>query len=169
MCIPNREIKEIYEQQVLSWFNDRIGTEKAKLSDLYNAFKEVDTQKIEELICKQIRTTVSFHDAYETFYHGFMLALLNNCANWEVISNRETGNGRSDIIVESDEDFGFVIELKVVKEKNKLENACSEAIGQIESRNYADALRNENIEDITAYGIAFCDKSCVVRAKKLEA
>ena len=167
--IPNREILEIYKKQVLSWFNDRLGTEKEKLTELYNAFKACDTPKIEELICKQIRTTVSFHDAYETFYHGFMLALLNNCASWVVISNRETGNGRSDIIVESDEDFGFVIELKVVKEKNKLETACSEAIGQIESRNYADALRYENIEDITAYGIAFCDKSCVVRAKKLEA
>ena len=168
--IPNREVLEIYRNQVLEWFNDKMSVESDSLSELYHAFEVCDTEQIETLLYKQLRYTVSFHDAYESFYHGFILALLRNCTSWIVRSNRESGNGRSDITVaKDDKEFGFIVEVKVVKSESALVTACEDALKQIEDRNYADALRGDGIEDITIYGIAFCEKKCVVRARKIGA
>ncbi len=168
LCIPNREICEIYKKQVLAWFNDKVSAETDRLSELYRAFEDCDTSAIERLMYEQLRYTVSFHDAYESFYHGFLLALLGNCGSWVVRSNRESGNGRSDITVERDDgELGFVIEVKVAKAETALDAACEEALQQIEDRSYADALRGEGIREVIAYGIAFCDKRCRVQAKKL--
>ena len=133
-------------------------------------FEVCDIEQIETLLYKQLRYTVSFHDAYESFYHGFILALLRNCTSWIVRSNRESGNGRSDITVaKDDKEFGFIVEVKVVKSESALVTACEDALKQIEDRNYADALRGDGIEDITIYGIAFCEKKCVVKARKIGA
>ncbi len=166
--IPNREICEIYKKQVLAWFNDKVSAETDSLSELYRAFEACDTSAIERLMYEQLRYTVSFHDAYESFYHGFLLALLGNCGSWIVRSNRESGNGRSDITVERDDgELGFVIEVKVAKAEAALDAACDDALRQIEDRSYADALRGEGVKNVVAYGIAFCDKRCRVQAKKL--
>ena len=84
-----------------------------------------------------------------------------------VKSKREGGNGRSDITVaKDDKQFGFIIEVKVVKSEASLVATCEDALKQIEDRNYADALRGDGIEDITMYGIVFCEKKCVVKARK---
>ena len=166
--IPNREILEIYKTQVLEWFQDKASAEPDRLTELYRAFEACDTQKIEALMHEQLRYTVSFHDAYESFYHGFLLALLCNCDSWIVRSNWESGNGRSDILVEGDDsELGFVIEIKAVKTEASLEKACDDAVQQIEDRNYADALRADEIREIAAYGIAFCDKKCRVKVKRI--
>ena len=164
--IPNREVRQIFTQQVLEWFNDKARAETDKLSDLYAAFETGDAATITEFLNSQLLDTVSFYDAHESFYHGFLLALLNTCANWRVTSNAETGKGRSDIIVErKDRKIGFVVEVKDVKDEGKLDHACEAAMKQIEDKDYTAVLRRYRVKEIWKYGIAFWDKECRVAAK----
>lgn len=167
MKIPNREVRQIYMQQVMSWFRGK--AEKDDLTDLYAAFEKGDTETIILYLNKQLIATVSYYDAQESFYHGFLLALLNTCGSWQVSSNVETGTGRSDIIVErEDGQLGFVVEVKDVKERNKLDAACDVAMKQIEEKDYTAILRRYGVEEIWTYGIAFCEKRCKVIAKRVE-
>ena len=111
---------------------------------------------------------MSFYDAHESFYHGFLLALLSTCANWRVSSNAETRKGRSDIIVErKDRKIGFVVEVKDVKDGGKLAHACEAAMKQIEEKGYTAILRRYRAKEIRTYGIAFRDKECRVAAKSI--
>ena len=164
--IPNYEVRQIFTQQVLEWFNDKARAETDKLTDLYAAFETGDAATITEFLNSQLLDTVSFYDAHESFYHGFLLALLSTCANWRVTSNAETGKGRSDIIVErKDRKIGFVVEVKDVKDEGKLDNACEVAMKQIEEKDYTAILRRYRVKEIWTYGIAFWDKECRVVAK----
>lgn len=164
--IPNYEVRQIFTQQVLEWFNDKARAETDKLSDLYAAFETGDAATITEFLNSQLLDTVSFYDANESFYHGFLLALLSTCANWRVSSNAETGKGRSDIIVErKDRKIGFVVEVKDVKDEGKLDHACEAAMKQIEEKDYIAILRRYRVKEIWTYGIAFWDKECRVAAK----
>ena len=166
--IPNREVREIYTQQVLSWFKEKTNAETEKLGALYTAFETGDTQTIAEYLNDQLLDTVSFYDAHESFYHGFLLALLNTCANWRVSSNREAGKGRSDVIVErKDRKIGFVVEVKNVREEEELDEACKRAMDQIEEKQYAQPLRRYRVKEIRAYAITFWDKECKVVMKQL--
>ena len=164
--IPNYEVRQIFTQQVLEWFNDKARTETDKLTDLYAAFETGDAATITEFLNSQLLDTVSFYDAHESFYHGFLLALLSTCANWRVTSNAETGKGRSDIIVErKDRKIGFVVEVKDVKDEGKLDHACEAAMKQIEEKDYTAVLRRYRVKEIWTYGVAFWDKECRVAAK----
>ena len=164
--IPNREVRQIYMQQVLSWFNHKVESETDKLTNLYAAFETGDTETIKEILDEQLLDTVSFYDARESFYHGFLLALLSTCANWNVSSNIETGKGRSDILVSrKDRKIGFVVEVKDVKDEEKLESACEAALRQIDERDYTAILRRFRVKEIHKYGIAFWDKECRVVMK----
>lgn len=164
--IPNKEICEIYKQQVLSWFKNKTEAESDKLSSLYAAFEAGDTETISEMINKELLYTISYHDAYESFYHGFLLALLSSYAEWDASSNLESGKGRTDIMVERDDfTLGFVVEIKVVKDPDELEAACNAALNQIEDKEYMTILRRDRVKDILAYGIAFCRKQCRVKVK----
>ena len=164
--IPNREVRQIYMQQVLSWFEDKASAETDKLTNLYAAFETGDVETIKEILDEQLLDTVSFYDAHESFYHGFLLALLSTCANWNVSSNIETGKGRSDILVSrKDRKIGFVVEVKDVKDEEKLESACEAALRQIDERDYTAILRRFRVKEIHRYGIAFWDKECRVVMK----
>ena len=164
--IPNYEVRQIFTQQVLEWLNDKARTETDKLTDLYAAFETGDAATITEFLNSQLLDTVSFYDAHESFYHGFLLALLSTCANWRVTSNAETGKGRSDIIVErKDRKIGFVVEMKDVKDERKLDHACEAVMKQIEEKDYTAVLRRYRVKEIWTYGIAFWDKECRVVAK----
>ena len=164
--IPNREVRQIYMQQVLSWFNHKVESETDKLTNLYAAFETGDVDTIKEILDEQLLDTVSFYDARESFYHGFLLALLSTCANWNVSSNIETGKGRSDIIAgRKDRKVGFVVEVKDVKDEEKLESACEAALRQIDERDYTAILRRFRVKEIHKYGIAFWDKECRVVMK----
>ena len=166
--IPNREVRQIYMQQVLSWFREKTQADTEKLTGLYAAFETGDAAAITEYLNDQLLDTVSFYDARESFYHGFLLALLSTCANWRVSSNAETGKGRSDIIVErKDRKIGFVVEVKDVKDEAKLDAACETAMKQIEERDYTAVLRRYRVREIWTYGIAFWEKECRVVAKKV--
>ena len=164
--IPNREVRQIYMQQVLSWFNHKVESETDKLTNLYAAFETGDVDTIKEILDEQLLDTVSFYDARESFYHGFLLALLSTCANWNVSSNIETGKGRSDIIAgRKDRKVGFVVEVKDVKDEEKLESACEAALRQIDERDYTAILRRFRVKEIHKYGIAFWDKECRIAMK----
>ncbi len=167
--IPNREVRQIFKQQVLAWFADKSRAGVDKLTELYAAFECGDTEAIAKCLNKQLISTVSYYDAKESFYHGFMAALLSSCARWAVSSNDEAGSGRADIIVErEDGEFGFVIELKAVKDMKKLDEVCENAMRQIDERDYTANLRRYGVEDIRAYAIAFCGKRCRVIGKKID-
>ena len=164
--IPNREVQHIFKQQVLSWFKDKVRAETEKLTGLYAAFETGDTDTIKEILDEQLLDTVSFYDAHESFYHGFLLALLSTCASWNVSSNIETGKGRSDILVSrKDRKIGFVVEVKDVKDEEKLDAACEAALRQIDERDYTAILRRFRVKEIHKYGIAFWDKECRVVMK----
>ena len=164
--IPNREVQHIFKQQVLSWFKDKVRAETEKLTGLYAAFETGDTDTIKEILDEQLLDTVSFYDAHESFYHGFLLALLSTCANWNVSSNIETGKGRSDIIAgRKDRKVGFVVEVKDVKDEEKLESACEAALRQIDERDYTAILRRFRVKEIHKYGIAFWDKECRIATR----
>ena len=164
--IPNREVRQIYMQQVLSWFNHKVESETDKLTNLYAAFETGDTETIKEILDEQLLDTVSFYDARESFYHGFLLALLSTCANWNVSSNIETGKGRSDIIVgRKDRKIGFVVEVKDVKDEDKLDAACEAGMKQIDEKDYTALLRRFRVKEIRKYAIAFWDKECRVAMK----
>ena len=166
--IPNYEVKQIFMQQVLEWFGDKAIAEADQLSGFYAAFEKGDTETITSYLNKQLIATVSYYDAYESFYHGFLLALLNTCASWQVASNVETGIGRGDIIVEREDGaLGFVVEIKEIKDRNRLDAACDAAMKQIEEKDYTAVLRRYGVEEIWAYGIAFCEKRCRVIAKRM--
>ena len=167
--IPNREVREIFKRQVLSWFTERARAATEKLAGLYEAFEKGDVETITKTLNRQLLTTVSFYDAYESFYHGFLLALLSTCADWCVSSNAETGRGRSDITVERrDRELGFVIEIKEVRTRAKLDEACAAAMKQAEDRDYAAVMLRYGVETVFTYGIAFCDKRCKVAVKRVE-
>ena len=164
--IPNREVRQIYMQQVLSWFEDKASAETDKLTNLYAAFETGDTETIKEILDEQLLDTVSFYDAHESFYHGFLLALLSTCASWNVSSNIETGKGRSDIIAgRKDRKVGFVVEVKDVKDEEKLDAACEAALRQIDERDYTAILRRFRVKEIRKYGIAFWDKECRIATR----
>ena len=166
--IPNREVRQIYTQQVLSWFRESVRKDTDKLTSLYTAFEAGDTETIANYLNRQLITTVSVYDARESFYHGFLLALLSTCAAWKVSSNAETGIGRADIIVErEDGQLGFVIEIKDVRDRQKMDAACKAAMKQIEEKDYTAVLRRYGVEKIWAYGIAFCDKKCRIVAERV--
>ena len=161
--IPNHEIQQIYQRQVLSWFRDRTKMEANALTDLYTAFETGDTQAITEMLNDQLLYTISYYDAYESFYHGFLLALLSTCADWQVASNIESGRGRCDILVQRrDRKIGFVVEIKQVRDPDQLSAACEAALRQIDEKDYTAVLRRYRVKEIRKYGIAFWDKECRV-------
>ena len=165
--IPNMEVRQIYMEQVLDWFKGRAAAQSDKLTGLYEAFESGSADAIKEYLDEQLLDTVSYYDARESFYHGFLLALLSTCANWRVSSNVETGKGRSDIVVERrDRKVGFVVEVKDVKEYEKLDAACETALRQIEEKDYTAILRRYRVKNIWTYGIAFWEKECRVVVSK---
>ena len=167
--IPNKEVRQIYMDQVLDWFKDKTRAESEKLVGLYEAFETGNADIIKEYLDEQLLDTVSYYDAHESFYHGFLLALLSTCANWRVSSNIETGKGRSDVVVErKDRKIGFVVEVKDVKDYEKLDATCDAAMKQIEERDYTAILRRYRVKTIWTYGIAFWEKECKVVVKRVE-
>ena len=165
--IPNFEITQIYKEQILAWFEERIDLEaesnSTSLKELYSAFEDGDADAIEELLNQRLLTTVSYFDAHENFYHGFLLALLSTCNIWYVHSNLESGNGRGDIFVErGDGKLGIVIEIKYTHDPDDLGNAVKDAMHQINNKNYSANFERKNLKRILKMGIAFCGKESKV-------
>ena len=166
MAIPNSEVRYVYKNAVLRWFEEK--TKKKELTPLYESMLNGDSEKMAELLSENLMETISFYDYQESYYHGFLAGMLKNIGNYIVQSNRESGNGRPDILVRYPSVRGkaIIIEIKVAKTYQGLEEKCDEALQQIEEQKYEEALRQEGYQDILKYGVAFYRKECMVKAKK---
>ncbi len=161
--IPNIEVKTIYQNTILNWTKAAI--KKEDFHDLYRAMEEGDAQRMTDILNGQLFRTISFYDSAENFYHGFLTGILSQSENYLVKSNRESGNGRSDIMVKSPSLRGrsFIVEVKVSDSIDDLENDAEKALQQIYDKKYMEELRTEGYRKIDCYGISFFRKDCEVR------
>lgn len=164
--IPNTEVKTIYQNTILGWFRQKI--EKQDFRDLYRAMEDGDAEKMGDILNGQLFSTISFYDSAENFYHGFLAGILSQSENYQVKSNRESGSGRSDLMVKSPSLRGraFVLEMKVSDCIDDLESDAEKALEQIYDRKYMEELRAEGYRKIDCYGISFYRKDCEVRFGK---
>lgn len=162
-AIPNREVKYIFRTKVLSWFQKKI--KEKDLSPLYTALINRDTEVFEEELNNLLIQTISFNDAYESFYHGFVTGVLSGMKGYITKSNREGGTGRSDLFIKpvTRRKAAFVIEFKIAKRFEELEQKAEEAIQQIEDRQYERELHDDGYQTVYKYGIAFFGKDCLIR------
>ena len=163
MAIPNSEVRYIYKNTVLRWFEEK--TDKKELSPLYESILNGDTEKMAEILSENLMETISFYDYQESYYHGFLAGMLKNIGNYIVLSNRESGNGRPDIILKYPSVRGkaVIIEIKVSGTYQGLEEKCDEALRQIEEQKYEEALRQEGYQNIMKYGVVFYRKECMAK------
>lgn len=162
-AIPNKEVKYIFRTKILAWFE-----EKVKIKDrtrLFQALLDHDAQTMEEEIAELLLETISFNDAYESFYHGFLLGILSGMKGYVVKSNREGGTGRSDLYIRpvTRRKEAFVMEFKVAGNFREMEKKAEEALKQIEDRQYVRELNDDGYAKVGRYGIAFFGKDCLVR------
>lgn len=168
MAIPNSEVRYIYKNAVLRWFEEKVEkkTEKKELTSLYESLLNGNTEKMGEILSENLMETISFYDYQESYYHGFLAGLLRPMGNYIVQSNRESGKGRPDILVRYPSVRGkaVILEIKAAKTYQELEKKCDEALRQIEEQKYEEGLRREGYKDILKYGVAFYKKECMVKA-----
>lgn len=172
LVIPNREVQEIYESQIRSWFERGVSGRKKEWEELRAALMAGDAKKVRESLDFFLARSISIRDTAvrkkykENFYHGLLLGLLETSEDWTVQSNVESGIGYLDIeILSWSRKTGCVIEVKYA-EDGEYDAALAEAMKQIEDSGYTDDLRREDMETIYKYGIAFYKKSCRVRCEK---
>ena len=171
LAIPNKEVQEIFARQLIQYFQEAARQDGAAMEAFCMAVQEGNAVEVERCFQAFLRKTISVHDysirdsLKENFYHGILLGFLSFKEGWTVASNRETGEGYSDIVIEIEEErTGIIIEVKYPKSEN-LEGACQEALEQIERNRYDEYLRNQGMQTILKYGIACWKKRCKVVAK----
>lgn len=165
LVIPNKEVREVFVDQINTWFREMIRADIEPLQMLGRALLEGDAGEAEKQLNAILAKTISILDTKSTykenFYHGLLLGLLEMNADWIVRSNVEAGDGFADIVIEpEDPDTGIIIELKYAPSYEKLDDMCNEALRQVKDRRYDEYLRNDARNNILAYGIAFCKKKC---------
>ncbi len=164
--IPNIEVMTIYENTILNWLKEMI--KKEDFHCLYRAMEDGDAKKMADILNGQLFRTISFYDSAENFYHGFLAGILSQSENYLVRSNRESENGRSDIMVQSPSLRGrsFILEIKVSEQIGDLEQDAEKALQQIYDKKYMEELRTEGYRKVDCYGISFFRKDCEVRFGK---
>ena len=175
LVIPNKEVREVFVLQIQEWFKAVVANENDTMKLLSSAILDKDEKQIARQLNIVMSRMISIldtkapDDMKENFYHGLLLGLLRGSnPDWLIKSNRESGDGFSDILImPEDPDAGIVIEVKYAKEMKELDAACEAAMAQIKDKRYDEALRDEGRCDILAYGIAFCRKRCRVVGEKL--
>ena len=174
LVIPNREVREVFVSQIQEWFRQTVISDQKPMGALCRAFLDGDAETVQKQLTMILGRMISVldtkaRDEYkENFYHGLLLGLLRSEPEWLIRSNRESGDGFSDItVLPEDPDAGIVIEVKYSSSVNGLDKACENAMSQIKERRYDDALREDGRDDILAYGIAFCKKRCMVVCEHL--
>lgn len=174
LVIPNREIHEIFENQILEWTKEDLPVQQSKaFHELCHAFQTGDAEKVQKYFNFFLNKSISLRDTFvrkaqkENFYHGMLLGILTSQEEWDVHSNSEAGEGYSDIRVEmEDESIAFIVEMKYA-EKEKLEESCREAIRQSENLNYTAELKEAGYTTIYSYGIACFKKQCRVVCEQM--
>ena len=172
LAIPNLEIRSIYTSQIMTLFQENVKKDGQLLTQFCDALNQGNTSEVENCLNRYLRKTISIRDTFvkkqlkENFYHGILVGILGLKDYWGITSNRETGDGYSDIVVETENSQkGIILEVKYAHDGN-LEAASQKAVKQIEKNNYAQELQDEGIDTILKYGIAFYKKRCKVELKK---
>ena len=163
MKIPNIEVATIYENSISYWFEQRM--KETDRSPLVRALETGDCEAAENFISEQLFHTISYYDYAENFYHGFMAGLLVNIGGYLVRSNRESGNGRPDIVMTESKFRGraMILELKISDTITDMEKKCEEALTQIEEQKYESSLEEDCFQPILKYAICFFKKRCMVK------
>ncbi len=170
LAIPNREICNIIVERVLALFRKDVSKNAKLLNGFCNAMLESDSATVEQLLTEYMDTTISIRDSFvkslrENFYHGLLIGIFGYRDGWKATSNKESGDGFSDILIEVNENdsrMGIVLELKYSKSEKALDKDCQAALQQITDKNYEQALRKNGYQNILKYGIAFYHKKCRV-------
>lgn len=168
LAVPNREIRNIITEQVLALFKQNVEKDGQLLNDFCTALSDGHTDEVERLFSEYMKKTISVRDTFarkelkENFYHGLLLGILGFKAGWSVMSNRESGNGFSDIMIMIDDaEIGIVIEVKYA-ESHDLEAVCKDALKQMIDKRYTEYFEQQGIQKILKYGIACRVKECKV-------
>ena len=165
LSIPNLELQYIYETKIQDWFNKRIA--EKDLHEFFDAILSGDVETFRRELSILLAESISFMDSAENFYHGFMIGVLSRLNGYIVKSNRESGHGRSDLVMHSvngRDSNAVIFEFKPAKKIDKLPQVCEAALKQIEDNNYAAYWGKEKgYKNILKYGIGFCGKKCEVR------
>ena len=157
--IPNKEIRILFEKTIAEWFEEKMVGEDR--NELFNAVWSGDAEKLTVEISKFLGDTISYHDYKEDFYHAFLAGLLSGVAGMKVESNRETGTGRSDVILKNPRMARVaVFEFKHANTEKQMHSKCDEAVRQIAKREYTFPFREETVYK---YGISFFQKKCLVK------
>ena len=185
LAVPNREIGNIITERILTLFRSEVKKDGQMAEQFCKALLAENAKEVEQLLTAYLKKTISIRDTFvrksikENFYHGILLGILSYKGSWNVSSNRESGEGYSDILIEvGDTDIGIVIEVKYMnddelnneadskengEENSALKRECEAALKQIEDKDYAQSLRQDGMRRILKYGIAFQTKRCCVR------
>ena len=162
LMIPNAEVQEIFETTIQKWFDESAQTWNRKA--LFDAVWSGNTETLTEQMNKLLRKTISYHDYKEDFYHAFLAGIFAG-AGYEVDSNKEHGEGRSDVVVLDPEgDRVAIFEAKYSRTQDAMSKDCAAALQQIEDRQYAKEFEDD-YDSVLCYGIAFYKKRCLVRMK----
>ena len=171
LVIPNREIRNIITNHILKMFKESIKEDGKTVGEFCDALLNQNPEKVESIFTDYMKKTISIRDTFvqkptkENFYHGLLLGILGFKENWSVMSNRESGDGFSDILIRiEDEDIGVVIEVKYASDGN-MKKECENALQQITDVRYTKSLEQEGIHKIIKYGIACYKKKCKVMMK----
>ena len=174
LVIPNREVREVFVRQIHEWFKERVASDAKPMRALHQAFLKGDAEGVAAGLTAIMGKMISVLDTKardaqkENFYHGLLLGLLRSEPTWLILSNAESGEGFSDILIEpEDPDAGIVVEVKYAPTFQGLGEACAKALEQIKARGYDERLREDGREDILAYGIAFHKKRCKAVCERL--
>ena len=168
LAIPNLEIRDIFETQIMEFFKENVREDGEMLNRFCDALQNEDAENVEKIFTEYLRKTISIRDTAvriemkENFYHGVLLGILGVKTRWGISSNREMGEGYADILAEPDTgDMGIIIEVKYAHDGD-LDGACKEALKQIKYTKYEDDLEDDGVEKILKYGIACYKKRCRV-------
>lgn len=169
LAIPNLEIRDIFETQIMEYFKESVAKDGDTLSRFCDALKNGEETKVGEIFESYLKKTISIRDTFvrkaskENFYHGILLGILGVKEEWYVSSNQESGEGYSDILVETENsETVILIEVKYANDGN-LDQACERALQQIEEKKYDEELRENGVDKILKYGIACYMKRCKVK------
>ena len=163
MVIPNREVLSIYKRTIKEWFNESVKEDSEP--KLLTALLKEDPLEVQNVINYWLKKCISYYDTLENFYHGFLAGLLVGSESYDVKSNRENGDGRTDLTVceYQTRSLAIIIEVKPATEFRFLEKMCDEALAQIRNNRYDEQMTVDCYQRVVRFGIAFYDKSCMVK------
>ena len=166
MKIPNQEVMYIFKNKIHGWFNGKL--KERNREKLFAAIEDKDVEGIRVELTKMLEISISFHDYYENFYHGFLADILYGMGEYVVKSNRESGKGRTDLWLKpvSRSQPAYLFEFKIARTPEEMEEKACEALCQIKEKQYEKELIDDGYRQIVKYGIAFLGKDCFVSAEE---